>query len=64
MGIGFANSIDPLNGRSTPALGTFFTTMLTLLFLSMNGHLVLVEMVVKSYDTLAPRGGMAGGRTG
>ena len=54
MGIGFANSIDPLNGRSTPALGTFFTTMLTLLFLSMNGHLVLVEMVVKSYDALPP----------
>lgn len=54
MGIGFASAIDPQNGRSTPALGQFFTMMLTLLFLSMNGHLVLVEMIVKSYDALPP----------
>jgi len=54
MGIGFANTIDPQNGRSTPALGQFFTIMLTLLFLSVDGHLVLVDMLVKSYDTLPP----------
>jgi flagellar biosynthetic protein FliR len=52
MGIGFASAIDPQNGRSSPALGQFFSIMLTLLFLSVNGHLVLVEMVVKSYDVL------------
>jgi flagellar biosynthetic protein FliR len=54
MGIGFASAIDPQNGRSTPALGQFFTMMLTLLFLSVNGHLILVEMIVKSYDALPP----------
>ncbi|MDN4630224.1 flagellar biosynthetic protein FliR [Sphingomonas sp. PsM26] len=54
MGIGFASAIDPQNGKSTPALGQFFTMMLTLLFLSVNGHLVLVEMIVKSYDALPP----------
>ena len=54
MGIGFANTIDPQNGRSSPALGQFFSIMLTLLFLSVDGHLVLVEMLVKSYDTLPP----------
>ena len=54
MGIGFASAIDPQNGRSTPALGQFFSMMLTLLFLSVNGHLILVEMIVKSYDTLPP----------
>lgn len=52
MGLGFAASMDPLNGHSTPALGQFFTMMLTLLFLSLNGHLVLVEMIVRSYDVL------------
>ncbi|QNQ09308.1 flagellar biosynthetic protein FliR [Sphingomonas alpina] len=52
MGIGFANAIDPQNGRSSPALGQFFSIMLTLLFLSVNGHLVLVEMIVKSYDVM------------
>ncbi|WP_210357514.1 MULTISPECIES: flagellar biosynthetic protein FliR [Sphingomonas] len=54
MGLGFANTIDPQNGRSTPALGQFFSVMLTLLFLSVDGHLVLVELLVKSYQTMPP----------
>lgn len=54
MGIGFAASVDPQNGHSSPALGQFFSVMLTLLFLSMNGHLILVDMVVRSYDALPP----------
>src|SRR3546814_15660218 len=28
--------------------------MLTLLFLSVNGHLILVDMLVKSYDAMPP----------
>ena len=31
MGIGFASAIDPQNGHSTPALGQFFSVLLTLL---------------------------------
>jgi flagellar biosynthetic protein FliR len=54
MGIGFATTIDPQNGRSSPALGQFFSIMLTLLFLSLDGHLVLVELVVRSYAALPP----------
>jgi flagellar biosynthesis protein FliR len=54
MGIGFATTIDPQNGRSSPALGQFFAIMLTLLFLSVDGHLVLVELVVRSYAALPP----------
>ena len=54
MGLGFASAIDPQNGRSTPALGQFFSVMLTLLFLSVDGHLVLVDMLVRSYDVLPP----------
>ena len=59
MGIGFASSIDPQNGKSSPALGQFMSIMLTLLFLSVDGHLVLVELLVKSYDTLPPGTWMA-----
>lgn len=47
MGLNFATTVDPLNGRSSQALGQFFTVMLTLLFLSVDGHLVLVETIVK-----------------
>ena len=54
MGIGFASAVDPLNGHSSPALGNFFSILLTLLFLSVNGHLMLVELVVKSYEALPP----------
>ena len=54
MGIGFASAIDPQNGRSSTALGQFMMTLLTLLFLSVNGHLMLVEIVVRSYDVLPP----------
>lgn len=56
MGIGFASAIDPQNGRSTPALGQFLSVLMTLLFLSVNGHLVLVEMLVRSYTVLPPGG--------
>ncbi|MDE0879247.1 MAG: flagellar biosynthetic protein FliR [Sphingomonas bacterium] len=59
MGIGFATAIDPQNGRASPALGQFMSIMLTLLFLSMDGHLVLVDMLVKSYDILPPGRWMA-----
>ena len=54
MGIGFAATIDPLNGRSSTALNQFLLTILTLLFLASNGHLMLVELIVKSYDALPP----------
>lgn len=54
MGIGFANMIDPNTGRSSPAIGQFLSIMLTLLFLSLDGHLVLVDMVVRSYTALPP----------
>lgn len=56
MGIGFASAIDPQNGRSTPALGQFLSVLMTLLFLSVNGHLVLVDMLVRSYTILPPGG--------
>ncbi len=54
MGIGFAQAVDPLNGASSPALGQFLSILLTLLFLSIDGHLVLVDLIVRSYTLLPP----------
>lgn len=56
MGLGFANMIDPGSGRTSPAIGQFLSIMLTLLFLSIDGHLVLVDMILKSYVALPPGG--------
>jgi flagellar biosynthetic protein FliR len=56
MGLGFATAIDPQAGASTPALGQFLMIVMTLLFLALDGHLVLVDLVVKSYSVLPPGG--------
>lgn len=52
MGLGFAQAVDPQNGQGTPALGQFFSILLTLLFLALDGHLVLVDLVARSYTAL------------
>ena len=54
MGIGFAQAIDPSSGASSPALGQFFSILLTLLFLSVDGHLILVDLILRSYTALPP----------
>lgn len=54
MGIGFANAIDPNSGTSSPALGQFLSILMTLLFLSVDGHLILVDLVVRSYEAMPP----------
>lgn len=54
MGLSFATAINPQTGQSTPALGQFLTILLTLLFLAVDGHLVLVELVIRSYELLPP----------
>jgi flagellar biosynthesis protein FliR len=54
MGLGFANAVDPASGHPTPAIGQFFALLLTLLFLAVDGHLVLIDLVVRSYQVLPP----------
>lgn len=54
MGLGFASSVDPQRGTPTPALGQFLSIVMTLLFLALDGHLVLVDLVVRSYRVLPP----------
>lgn len=54
MGLGFANAVDPNSGHATPAIGTFLSLMLSLVFLAVDGHLVLVDLVVRSYAVMPP----------
>lgn len=54
MGIGFAAAVDPQNGQQSPALGNFLSVLLTLLFLSVDGHLILVDLIVRSYVVMPP----------
>ena len=58
MGMSFAAMIDPVNGVSSPVIGQFFTMLVSLLFLSMNAHLVVFEVLVDSFTTLPPGGAL------
>lgn len=52
MGLGFASMVDPQNGVQVPVLGQFYTIMGILMFLALNGHLVLIEVLVSSFTQL------------
>ncbi|KZY96246.1 flagellar biosynthetic protein FliR, partial [Oleiphilus sp. HI0072] len=49
MGLGFASMVDPTNGVNTPILSQIFLIGVTLTFLAMNGHLVMIEVIVESF---------------
>lgn len=49
MGLGFASMVDPANGVNVPVLSQFYLIATTLLFLAMNGHLVMVEVIVETF---------------
>jgi flagellar biosynthesis protein FliR len=58
MGLGFAATIDPMSGSGTPAIGQVLTILATLLFLSMDGHLAFITVVLESYRALPVGGGL------
>lgn len=51
-GLGFASLIDRSTGVNVPALGQMFVMIATLIFLSVDGHLELIKMIVASFDSL------------
>lgn len=52
MGLGFASMVDPATGVQVPVVAQIFVVSASLLFLSVNGHLLLIEMLVESFSTL------------
>ncbi len=58
MGLGFASMVDPTNGVSVPVVSQFFVIMGTLIFLALGGHLMLIQLLVSSFETMpiAPDG--------
>jgi len=60
MGLGFASMVDPSNGVSVPVIGQFFNMLVILLFLAMNGHLVVLEILTESFVTLPIGGWLVG----
>lgn len=52
MGLSFAQLVDPLRGAGTPVVGQLLMIIATLLFLSLGGHLRLIEALAMSFQTL------------
>lgn len=54
MGLGFASMNDPTNGVQTTVLSQFFLMLVTVVFVSVDGHVVLINLLVESFTTLPP----------
>ncbi|WP_018152020.1 flagellar biosynthetic protein FliR [Leeia oryzae] len=52
MGLSFAAQIDPVHGAQTPVIGQLMSIFATLLFLAMNGHLMMLATLVESFHVL------------
>lgn len=52
MGLGFASMVDPQNGVQVPVVGQYYVVVATLLFLAMNGHLALIQVLADSFRSL------------
>jgi flagellar biosynthetic protein FliR len=63
MGLSFAFNVDPLRGSSTAALGQIYIILATLVFLALDGHLALLQVLVDGFGTM-PVGTTGLGREG
>ncbi|MDF2962679.1 MAG: flagellar biosynthetic protein FliR [Paenibacillus sp.] len=50
IGFGIANVIDPMTGASSPVTGNLKYMIAILLFLSLNGHHLLLKAIIESYE--------------
>jgi flagellar biosynthesis protein FliR len=52
MGLGFATLVDPQHGSTSTVVGQLFLVFATLIYLAVNGHLVLLGALTNSFQTL------------
>ena len=52
MGLGFAAMVDPGNGVQVTVWSQFFLMLVTLSFLAINGHLLLLEVLLRGYSLM------------
>lgn len=52
MGLGFSSLYDPVAGVQVPTLSNFLNLFVLLIFLSLNGHLLVLAALVRSFSLL------------
>ena len=50
MGLGFATFFDPINSAQVPVIAQFLGILFSLVFLALNGHLLMIEALVESFQ--------------
>lgn len=58
MGLAFASFFDPATGANTAVLARIMNVMAMLLFLALNGHLLMLGTLVHTFDVLPIREGI------
>lgn len=58
MGLSFASFINPQTSSDTPLIGSFLGLMATLVFLALNGHLMMIAGIAESFRAI-PMGASA-----
>ena len=56
MGLGMAMAFDPQSQEQISLVGRFENATATLIFLAMDGHLIVLQALVRSYSVLPPGG--------
>jgi len=54
MGIGIASVVDPISGQHGSVVAQLLNLLVLFLFLEINGHLLAVKLLAKSFDMLPP----------
>lgn len=52
MGLGFATAYDPQNTAQTPVVSEFIGLLSTLIFLAIDGHLMVISTLVQSFTAI------------
>ncbi|EEF2419662.1 flagellar biosynthetic protein FliR [Salmonella enterica] len=52
MGLSFATFYDPAGGQNLPVIARILNVLATLLFLTCNGHLFMIEIIANSFQIL------------
>ena len=63
-GLGFSQMIDPDTGGQTPVISLIMDLFLITIFLSLNGHLIAIEFLFKSFEILTSTVGFPIGLVG
>ncbi len=54
MGLSYADIVDPQQGITVPVLSQVYAAMVALIFLALDGHLAMIQLLADSFTSLPP----------